>query len=89
MGVQLNIKDPETVRLARALADATGKSVTETIRAALESVQQQRLHLDRQKQDRVTAAIADVRRHLPTAWHSMTSAQVIDSVYGEDGSFAQ
>ncbi len=89
MGVQLNIKDPETVRLARALADATGKSVTETIRAALESVQQQRLHLDRQKRDRVAAAIADVRRHMPAEWQSMTSAQVIDDVYEEEGSFAR
>jgi len=32
--MQLNIKDAETVRLARTLADATGKSVTEAIRRA-------------------------------------------------------
>lgn len=36
MGVQLNIKDPETVRLARALAEATGQPVTKAIRQALE-----------------------------------------------------
>jgi antitoxin VapB len=36
MGVQLNIKDPETVRLARALAEATGQPVTRAIRQALE-----------------------------------------------------
>ena len=32
----LSIKDPETDRLARALADATGESITEAIRRALE-----------------------------------------------------
>ncbi len=32
----LSIKDPETDRLARALAEATGESLTEAIRRALE-----------------------------------------------------
>lgn len=32
----LSIKDPETDRLARALADTTGESLTEAIRRALE-----------------------------------------------------
>ncbi len=32
----LSIKDPETDRLARALADATGESITEAIRRVLE-----------------------------------------------------
>ncbi|HEX8301883.1 type II toxin-antitoxin system VapB family antitoxin [Sphingomonas sp.] len=36
MGVQLNIKDAETVRLARELADATGQPVTQAIKQALE-----------------------------------------------------
>lgn len=32
----LSIKDPEADRLARALAEATGESITEAIRRALE-----------------------------------------------------
>ncbi len=36
MGVQLNIKDPETVRLAHELAKRRGKSVTQAIRSAIE-----------------------------------------------------
>ncbi len=36
MGVQLNIKDAETVQLARKLANERGESVTAVIRAALE-----------------------------------------------------
>ncbi len=41
MGAQLNIKDPKTVRLARELAGKMGKSVTETVRAALEREMQE------------------------------------------------
>ena len=36
MGVQLNIKDAKTVRLARELADATGLPITQVVRQALE-----------------------------------------------------
>lgn len=36
MGAQLNIKDAETIRLARELAEATGQPITQAIRAALE-----------------------------------------------------
>ncbi|MGJ3629789.1 type II toxin-antitoxin system VapB family antitoxin [Sphingomonas sp. MMS24-JH45] len=42
MGVQLNIKDPETVRLARELAGQTRRTVTETVRAALEKMADER-----------------------------------------------
>ncbi|MET0310293.1 MAG: type II toxin-antitoxin system VapB family antitoxin, partial [Sphingomonas sp.] len=36
MGTQLNIKDAETVRLARALAEELGGSVTAAVRLAIE-----------------------------------------------------
>jgi len=36
MGVQLNIKDEETVRLARELAVEMGESVTQAVRIALQ-----------------------------------------------------
>lgn len=36
MGAQLNIKDAETVRLARELADATGQPITKAIKAAIQ-----------------------------------------------------
>jgi|EndMetStandDraft_4_1072995.scaffolds.fasta_scaffold2206957_1 antitoxin VapB len=35
MGVQLNIKDAETVRLARELAEITGQPITQAIKSAL------------------------------------------------------
>ncbi|WP_162242939.1 type II toxin-antitoxin system VapB family antitoxin [Sphingomonas sp. Leaf412] len=42
MGVQPNIKDPDTVRLARALAERSGNNVTETIRAGLQQASEER-----------------------------------------------
>jgi antitoxin VapB len=88
MGVQLNIKDPETVRLARELAGKTGKSVTETIRAALERESNERERVIEQKVARIEAIAADFRRHMPEEWHHMSSKEIMDSIYNEDGSFA-
>ncbi|WBH15917.1 type II toxin-antitoxin system VapB family antitoxin [Sphingomonas radiodurans] len=89
MGVQLNIKDPETVRLARELAGKTGKTVTETIRTALEREWAEREKLLEEKRLRIEDAIANFRRHMPEEWKTMTSKEVMDSIYNEDGSFAR
>ena len=52
----ISIKDPETDRLARALADATGESLTTAIRRALEE------RLDRETQRSRPGIAAEVRR---------------------------
>ena len=52
----LSIKDPETDRLARELAKATGESITEAIRAAL------RERLERERPRRRGDVAAGVRR---------------------------
>lgn len=52
----ISIKDPETDRLARALAAATGQSLTEAIREAL------RDRLERETQRARRGITADVRR---------------------------
>lgn len=52
----ISIKDPETDRLARALAAATGESLTDAIRNAL------RDRLERAKQRRRPGILAEVRR---------------------------
>ena len=52
----LSIKDPETDRLARDLARATGESLTAAIRAAL------RERLDREQRRRRRNAGAGIRR---------------------------
>jgi antitoxin VapB len=84
MGVQLNIKDPETVRLARELAGQTGRSVTETIRQALE-----RAVADREAE--IAWRIAEATRivnegysKLPPELRSITSKEAMDSLY-DDG----
>lgn len=56
--VALNIKDPETDRLARQLAELTGESITTALRTAIE----QRLARERRRdvdltQDRVMAIV--------------------------------
>jgi hypothetical protein len=60
MGVQLNIKDPETVRLARELAGQTRRTVTETVRAALEKMAQEREEDFARKKATILAAIRSI-----------------------------
>lgn len=88
MGVQLNIKDPETVRLAKELAGMSGRSVTAVIRTALEREWRAiEVGQDRDKQE-IAALSAHFRRLMPPEWHGMTSKGIMDSIYDEDGSFA-
>lgn len=88
MSTQLNIKDRETVRLARELAGASGRTVTAVIRAALEREQQVVAGDRERRKQEIKALTAEFRRAMPTEWQGMTSKQVMDSIYNEDGSFA-
>lgn len=84
MGVQLNIKDPETVRLARELAGKSGRSVTETIRHALEKVDADR---DAEIAARVAAIdsiVEEVQRKMTPELRKVTSKEAMDSIY-DDG----
>lgn len=85
MGVQLNIKDPETVRLARELADQTGRSVTETIRIALQRARDDREADIQARIARMNAAVDELRKHLPPEWKGRTSKEIMDDLYDEDG----
>ena len=86
MGVQLNIKDAETVRLARELADATGQPVTKAIKAAIERELREN---ERIRAQRVEAAMAIVRggRALlkPEFRDQELSLTHGDLLYDEDG----
>lgn len=81
MGVQLNIKDPATVRLARQLADRSGKSVTETIRAALEAAQQVREAETAARIAEMDRIVASVQRKLTPEMRKITSKEAMDSIY--------
>ena len=83
MGVQLNIKDPGTVRLARELADRTGRSVTETIRGALE-----REHVAREEElagrrAQINDLSTRIAHKLPPELRNVTSKDAMDSLYDE------
>jgi antitoxin VapB len=84
MGVQLNIKDATTVRLARELADARGETVTAVIRAALEREAREREAAVAEKVRRINAAVDELRKHLPPEWEGKTSKEIMDEIY-EDG----
>lgn len=85
MGVQLNIKDAETVQMARDLADATGQSVTAAIKTAL-LAQMERRKIDiAERIARMNEAVDEFRKHLPPEWEGKTSKEIMDSIYDEDG----
>ena len=84
MATQLNIKDPETVRLARELAGRTGKTVTETIRNALERVEADREREIAQKLAEIDEIVAEFQRRMPDDWRGKTSKEIMDSIYDDD-----
>ena len=57
----ISIKDPETDRLARALAAATGESLTEAIRRALQDRLERETHRSRRGID---AEVRRIQEHL-------------------------
>jgi antitoxin VapB len=63
MGVQLNIKDADTVRLARDLAQANGESVTATIKRALERERAAREAEVQRRIDRIQEIVARAHGH--------------------------
>lgn len=76
----LSIKDPETDRLARALAEATGESITEAIRRAL----QERLTRETQRstQYRLESVVRRVQERLASL--PVLDARNADEMVGYD-----
>lgn len=85
MGVQLNIKDERTVQLARDLAAKLGKSVTDTIREALEEKAQAQHEQRAAKLARLNAIADTFQRNLPAEWRGKTSREIMDAIYDERG----
>ena len=85
MGVQLNIKDPRTVELARDLAKQLDKSVTEVVREALEEKKRQRDEHAQAKVRAVMRMVADLQKHRNPETRHMTSKELMDSIYDEHG----
>ena len=85
MGVQLNIKDETVVRLARELADADGKSVTQTLRDLLEREHREREEDRAQRLRRVRALVGEMQVYWKPETRNLTSKELMDSIYDEDG----
>jgi antitoxin VapB len=85
MGEQLNIKDAQTIELARDLAKQLGKTVTATIREALEEKAQ---ICSGKRETRIEAMLAvakEFREGMPAEWHGKTSKEIMDEIYDEHG----
>lgn len=85
MGAQLNIKDSETIELARTLATKLGKSVTATIREALEEKARRQDAELQEKIDRLNAIVDEFQKDMPEEWRGKTSKEIMDEIYDEDG----
>lgn len=86
MGVQLNIKDAETVRLARQLADATGQPITKAIKAAIERELREN---EKVKEERMRR-LQDIVRGSRKLWKPEFDGEELsvthgDYLYDEDG----
>jgi len=85
MGSQLNIKDAETIRLARELADATGQPVTQAIRHALERELQRREEEIQETIRQVKEISREFVASIPPEMRGKTSKEWMDAIYDEDG----
>lgn len=84
MGEQFNIEDAETIRLAREIAGRSGKSMTATIRDALER-EQTRIDEDVERRlVRVRELAREFREAMPPEMQRMTSKELMDAIYEDD-----
>lgn len=84
MGTQLNIKDAETVELARDLAKQLNKSVTETIKEALvEKARVRETEIESRIAD-MNALVDQIRAEMPAEVLKMRSRDVMDAIYDDD-----
>lgn len=80
MATQLNIKDADTVRLARALAEKLGGSVTAAIRQAVEEKLDSTLRAEAKPSvDEAVEIFAGLRRH----WKPEFNGQDLSITHGD------
>jgi len=85
--MSLNIKNPETYRLVKELADATGQSmtaaVTEAVRAQLERVRVERSPDDAEARvRRILELASEIRERAPDGYFDQDFDELL---YDEDG----
>ncbi len=85
MASQLNIKDAETIAMARQLAKARNTTVTGVIKAALEREIRERDAAREAKIAAIMKIVEDFRRTMPEDWRGKTSKEIMDEIYDEHG----
>jgi antitoxin VapB len=85
MGVQLNIKDAETVRMARELAQATGQPITQAIRGALARELEHREAEIAARIARVDHIVTTLGKKLPEEWRGRSAKDIMDAIHDENG----
>ncbi|MBA2918663.1 PSK operon transcription factor [Sphingomonas sp. MAH-20] len=85
MGVQLNIKDENVVRLARKLAKAEHKSVTQVLRDLLEREERAREEAAEAKTKAVLEIVERMRALMSPEDRAKSSKEWMDEIYDEDG----
>lgn len=85
MASQLNIKDAQTIAMARELAKARKTTVTGVIKAALEREVREREAARAEKLARINEIVAEFQRNMPPEWIGKTSKELMDAIYDEHG----
>jgi len=83
MGVQLNIKDEATVRLARDLAGRLGKTVTDTVREALQDMTAAHDADMARRKEQIRETVANIQRNMPKDLKGLSPRELMDSIYIE------
>jgi antitoxin VapB len=80
----LNIKNDETQRLSRELAELTGESITTAVTVAVRE-RLHRMRADRENAEQRAARIVALGRQIATAVSASASSLNIDDLYDERG----
>ncbi|MCY4397258.1 MAG: type II toxin-antitoxin system VapB family antitoxin [Rhodospirillaceae bacterium] len=81
----LNIEDPETDRLARALADATGETIEAAVRTAIEQRLTRECSTERER--KLEAVREIVARTSALRWKDSgkSAREMVEGLYDENG----
>ena len=81
----LNIEDPETDRLARALAKATGESIADAVRTAIEQRLTRECPTERERKLAAVREIVDRVSKLPRKNPEKSARELVEELYDENG----
>ena len=91
MATQLNLKDPVLIERARVLARRDGQPVTAKLRALVDREWEAQEAGIAKRRQALNELIGEVRAAMPEDVRSMTSKEIMDSIYdeGEPDGFAR